>query len=222
MVEGGGMWGGGFWGRSLDFYSLYMEVGCGVGEARIECMMAYFEREFMESCGEKGDEKKEDEKKEDEKKEDEKKEDEKKEDEEKDKGEEGLSSSPFDPNRLISFERFIHPPSTFPKWGEMKEIIKTDKVVIHTEGMEVCEADAFVDFANQDIHIHRIIPSATQVPPPPPPPFFFSLGPSFVLLSPIFLYLHPIRPSLKSLLFSLGGSVIFLLPRSLHFYPSFR
>lgn len=40
-------------------------------------------------------------------------------------------------------------------------VLSTDHVMVHTQAMEVKEG-AFVDFANENLHIHRIIPSLTQ------------------------------------------------------------
>jgi len=62
--------------------------------------------------------------------------------------------------QTISFERYsIHEK---PSWSDNALAINTDNVHIHTLGMEVVEADAFVDFANKRLHIHKVIPSATQ------------------------------------------------------------
>ncbi|UJR35086.1 hypothetical protein I4U23_027861 [Adineta vaga] len=73
-----------------------------------------------------------------------------------------LSSQENDPNREISIERYFY-RNELPNWNEQDLLIESSKIHISTDRMEdSTEADGFVDFANKHIHIHRIIPSATQ------------------------------------------------------------
>ncbi|CAF4059678.1 unnamed protein product [Rotaria sp. Silwood1] len=72
-----------------------------------------------------------------------------------------LSSMQND-DRLISIERYTY-GHELPDWSKQKKLIESSKIHITTNRMEdVSEAQGFVDFANRSIHIHRIIPSATQ------------------------------------------------------------
>jgi hypothetical protein len=73
-----------------------------------------------------------------------------------------LSSVQNDDNRQISIERYSY-KNELPDWNQQNIPIKSSKINIFTGRMEDAnEAQGFVDFANKHIHIHRIIPSATQ------------------------------------------------------------
>ncbi|CAF3257175.1 unnamed protein product [Rotaria socialis] len=72
-----------------------------------------------------------------------------------------LSSQQND-NRQISIERYSY-KSELPDWSKQNIPIESSKFNVFTGRMEDAnEAQGFVDFANKHIHIHRIIPSATQ------------------------------------------------------------
>lgn len=67
-----------------------------------------------------------------------------------------------DNNRKISIERYSY-KNKLPDWSRQKVPIQSSKINIFSGRMEDAkEAQGFVDFANKRIHIHRIIPSATQ------------------------------------------------------------
>jgi hypothetical protein len=67
-----------------------------------------------------------------------------------------------DENRQISIERYSY-KDELPDWNKQDIPIQSSKINIFTGRMEDAnEAQGFVDFANKHIHIHRIIPSATQ------------------------------------------------------------
>jgi len=71
-------------------------------------------------------------------------------------------SSQQDDNRQISIERYSY-RNELPDWNKQNIPIQSSKMNIFTDRMEDAnEAQGFVDFANKHIHIHRIIPSATQ------------------------------------------------------------
>jgi hypothetical protein len=71
-------------------------------------------------------------------------------------------SSQQDENREISIERYLY-KNELPNWSQQNIPIQSSKINIFTGRMEDAnEAQGFVDFANKHIHIHRIIPSATQ------------------------------------------------------------
>jgi hypothetical protein len=71
-------------------------------------------------------------------------------------------SSQQDDNRQISIERYSY-HNELPDWSKQNIPIQSSKMNIFTDRMEDAnEAQGFVDFANKHIHIHRIIPSATQ------------------------------------------------------------
>ncbi|CAF1143631.1 unnamed protein product [Didymodactylos carnosus] len=64
--------------------------------------------------------------------------------------------------RVITIERY-GTTVTIPHWSTQDMIIHSSIVNIFTDRMEnVQDANAFVDFANKDIHIHCIIPCCTQ------------------------------------------------------------
>jgi len=63
---------------------------------------------------------------------------------------------------IVSFERYQITEEIAPNWPECKIPINTRAVNIHIKRMEDEPADAFVNFANKRLHIHQIIPSATQ------------------------------------------------------------
>jgi len=72
-----------------------------------------------------------------------------------------IQSNP-NPDHIISFHRLNladHPP---PDWASLHARIDVEKIHTHTDRMEKSNAEAFVDFANMDLHIHKILPSATQ------------------------------------------------------------
>ncbi|CAF4190686.1 unnamed protein product [Rotaria sp. Silwood2] len=72
-----------------------------------------------------------------------------------------LSSQQND-DRLISIERYSY-DHELPDWSKQNILIESSKINLITNRMEDDnEAQGFVDFANKHIHIHRIIPSATQ------------------------------------------------------------
>eukprot|EP01102_Stenamoeba_stenopodia_P022707 TRINITY_DN9564_c0_g1_i1.p1 TRINITY_DN9564_c0_g1~~TRINITY_DN9564_c0_g1_i1.p1 ORF type:complete len:399 (+),score=64.07 TRINITY_DN9564_c0_g1_i1:40-1197(+) len=66
------------------------------------------------------------------------------------------------PQRVVSFSRFqLKEEDLLTKGKDV--VIGRQSVVVHTDRMEVSDEDhVFFDFANKDIHIHLIIPSATQ------------------------------------------------------------
>ena len=65
-------------------------------------------------------------------------------------------------NRQISIERYSY-AEELPDWSQQTVPIESSKIRIYAGRMEDAnEAQGFVDFANKRIHIHRIIPSATQ------------------------------------------------------------
>lgn len=67
-----------------------------------------------------------------------------------------------DEQREISIERYSY-GKELPNWTGQNVPIRSSRVRVFTDRMEDAhEARAFVDFANKHIHIHRIIPSATQ------------------------------------------------------------
>jgi hypothetical protein len=67
-----------------------------------------------------------------------------------------------DDNREISIERYSY-KNELPDWSKQDILIQSSKINIFTDRMEDAnEAQGFVDFANKHIHIHQIIPSATQ------------------------------------------------------------
>jgi poly(ADP-ribose) glycohydrolase len=71
-------------------------------------------------------------------------------------------SSQQDENREISIERYSY-KNELPDWNKQDIPIQSSKINIFTSRMEDAnEAQGFVDFANKHIHIHSIIPSATQ------------------------------------------------------------
>lgn len=71
-------------------------------------------------------------------------------------------SSQQDDDRQISIERYSY-KNELPDWSKQNILIQSSKVNVFTHRMEdATEAEGFVDFANKHIHIHRIIPSATQ------------------------------------------------------------
>jgi len=71
-------------------------------------------------------------------------------------------SSEQDENREISIERYSY-KNELPDWNKQDIPIQSSKINIFTGRMEDAnQAQGFVDFANKHIHIHRIIPSATQ------------------------------------------------------------
>jgi len=63
-------------------------------------------------------------------------------------------------DRDVQFERIVieNPPN----WAESEILIQEDLVEVHIDRMEKPPSKGFVDFANRCIHIHSIIPSATQ------------------------------------------------------------
>jgi len=64
--------------------------------------------------------------------------------------------------REISIERYSY-GNEIPNWNEQNQRIDSTKINVFTERMENAnDAEGFVDFANKNIHIHRIISSATQ------------------------------------------------------------
>ncbi|CAF2970454.1 unnamed protein product [Rotaria sp. Silwood2] len=72
-----------------------------------------------------------------------------------------LSSQQND-DRLISIERYSY-DHELPDWSKQNILIESSKINLITNRMEDDnEAQGFVDFANKHIHIHSIIPSATQ------------------------------------------------------------
>ncbi|CAF3112854.1 unnamed protein product [Rotaria sp. Silwood2] len=67
-----------------------------------------------------------------------------------------------DDYREISIERYSYAGEQ-PDWEKQMIAIKASKVNVFTKRMEDAkEAQGFVDFANRQIHIHLIFPSATQ------------------------------------------------------------
>jgi poly(ADP-ribose) glycohydrolase len=60
----------------------------------------------------------------------------------------------------ISFERYVI--TSPPDWSKENKIINIQNFKIFTDSMEASPAPAFVDFANRDLHIGRIIGSMTQ------------------------------------------------------------
>jgi hypothetical protein len=67
-----------------------------------------------------------------------------------------------DDNRNISIERYSY-GNELPDWSKQDILIQSSKINLFTDRMEDAnEAQGFVDFANKNIHIHQIIPSATQ------------------------------------------------------------
>lgn len=67
-----------------------------------------------------------------------------------------------DDHREISIERYSYPGEQ-PDWEKQAIAIKASTVNIFPEDMEHAkEAQGFVDFANKQIHIQMIFPSATQ------------------------------------------------------------
>lgn len=67
----------------------------------------------------------------------------------------------FEDQPDVVFERCV-----FGEWPWADETVCTaDKVFVHTDAMELPEKEhgaAFVDFANKNLQIHRMIPSLTQ------------------------------------------------------------
>ncbi|UJR12124.1 hypothetical protein I4U23_016301 [Adineta vaga] len=64
--------------------------------------------------------------------------------------------------REISIERYSYNEGS-PDWKKQLVPIQESKINVFTDRMEASEeANAFVDFANKQIHIHSIMPSATQ------------------------------------------------------------
>ncbi|CAF1248282.1 unnamed protein product [Adineta ricciae] len=73
-----------------------------------------------------------------------------------------LSSEEKDLDREISIERYFY-QDELPDWSKKSIPIRSSKVCVNTNRMEdSINAEGFVDFANKHIHIHQIIPSATQ------------------------------------------------------------
>ncbi|CAF1440427.1 unnamed protein product [Rotaria sordida] len=71
-------------------------------------------------------------------------------------------SSQQNEDRQISIERYSY-CNELPNWNKQNILLESSKINIITNRMEDAnEAQGFVDFANKHIHIHRIIPSATQ------------------------------------------------------------
>jgi hypothetical protein len=67
-----------------------------------------------------------------------------------------------DDHREISIERYLYAGKQ-PNWENQTIAIKASKVNVFANRMEdATEAHGFVDFANKQIHIHMIFPSATQ------------------------------------------------------------
>lgn len=67
-----------------------------------------------------------------------------------------------DQQREISIERYSA-NDQLPDWIQMNISIQSAKINVFTDRMENAkEVQGFVDFANKHIHIHQIIPSATQ------------------------------------------------------------
>ncbi|MBI5517366.1 MAG: hypothetical protein HY909_26570 [Deltaproteobacteria bacterium] len=62
----------------------------------------------------------------------------------------------------VVFSRYRQSPSSRPSWAELDLPVRADSARLHTQDMESSPAPVFVDFANRDLHIHRIIPSLTQ------------------------------------------------------------
>jgi poly(ADP-ribose) glycohydrolase len=66
-----------------------------------------------------------------------------------------------DDHRIITFERRLSREKIY--WESLDNRIDVDKIKIHKKRIEDVEGvSGIVDFANKDIHIHSIIPSATQ------------------------------------------------------------
>ncbi|CAF3876381.1 unnamed protein product [Rotaria sp. Silwood1] len=71
-------------------------------------------------------------------------------------------SSQQNEDRQISIERYSY-GNELPDWSKQNILLESSKINIITDRMEDAnEAQGFVDFANKHLHIHRIIPSATQ------------------------------------------------------------
>ena len=65
-------------------------------------------------------------------------------------------------HREISIERYSY-AGELPDWKKESVAIQVSKTNVFAERMETAEgAHGFVDFANEKIHIHSIMPSATQ------------------------------------------------------------
>lgn len=73
-----------------------------------------------------------------------------------------LRLQPHELDEEVCFERHILPQSDIPNWSALKMRINVSHICIHTERMENSNANCFMDFANKALHIHKIIPSATQ------------------------------------------------------------
>ena len=73
-----------------------------------------------------------------------------------------LSLLEKDHQRQISIERYSS-KGQLPDWTQMNIPIQSSKINVFTDRMENAnDVQGFVDFANKHIHIHQIIPSATQ------------------------------------------------------------
>ena len=62
----------------------------------------------------------------------------------------------------VAFTRFELTPKATPAWDTFTTRVVASRVSLHTDRMEASEAPVFVDFANRDLHIHRVAPSLTQ------------------------------------------------------------
>lgn len=62
----------------------------------------------------------------------------------------------------VCFERHVLQEAAVPNWSSLDVKIDVNHIRIHTEWMENSDATGFMDFANKALHIHTIIPSATQ------------------------------------------------------------
>ena len=62
----------------------------------------------------------------------------------------------------ITISRFRLDRADAPDWDTLKLPLAAARVRLHTGRMEESAAPVFFDFANRDLHIHRVIPSLTQ------------------------------------------------------------
>ncbi|MCO5557670.1 hypothetical protein L7F22_011239 [Adiantum nelumboides] len=71
----------------------------------------------------------------------------------------------FQPQELeeeVCFERHVLSDRDVPEWAALNLRINVNQICIQAESMESSDAKCIMDFANKALHIHKIIPSATQ------------------------------------------------------------
>ncbi|KAI5067631.1 hypothetical protein GOP47_0018159 [Adiantum capillus-veneris] len=71
----------------------------------------------------------------------------------------------FQPQELeeeVCFERHVLSESDTPNWTALNLRINVNHIRVHTQSMENTDGRCIMDFANKALHIHKIIPSATQ------------------------------------------------------------